>query len=225
MNKHPDQELLQAYACGEIDAVMGLVVALHITQCSACRAQVHQLENELASQFEMASDFAFSGGDEECLALEAMLDGITDLPLMRSEIRIAEPRDVKVNGRSFPLPKPLWPFADKLSEWRSYGGKVFSAEVMLEETARVNLIYIGENVRIPQHTHKGKEATLVLHGGFSDESGHYTAGDLLERDGRHKHSPFTAEGEECLCLTVLTEPMLFTGVARVFNRFGKGMYP
>lgn len=71
-------------------------------------------------------------------------------------------------------------------------------------------MYISEDVRIPQHTHKGQESTLVLHGGFSDEDGHYEVGDVLVRDASVKHSPFTKPGEDCLCLTVLTEPMIFT---------------
>lgn len=113
-----------------------------------------------------------------------------------------------------------------MGEWKSYGGKVYSAQVDLGEEARVNLMYISEDVRIPQHTHKGQESTLVLHGGFSDEDGHYEVGDVLVRDASVKHSPFTKPGEDCLCLTVLTEPMIFTqGVARIFNMFGKGMYP
>ena len=131
-----------------------------------------------------------------------------------------------VAGKDFKLPKTLSRFSDLVGEWKSYGGKVYSAQIDLGEEARVNLMYISEDVRIPQHTHKGQESTLVLQGGFSDEDGHYEVGDVLVRDASSKHSPFTKPGEDCLCLTVLTEPMIFTqGVARIFNMFGKGMYP
>lgn len=34
MNKHPDNNLLEAYASGSIDAVSGLVVATHLETCS-----------------------------------------------------------------------------------------------------------------------------------------------------------------------------------------------
>ncbi len=48
----------------------------------------------------------------------------------------------------------------------------------------------------------------------------------MQRDASVKHSPKTKTGEDCLCLTVLTDPLIFTqGVARVFNLFGKGLYP
>lgn len=66
----------------------------------------------------------------------------------------------------------------------------------------------------------------MLHGSFGDEDGEYQAGDFLLRDASVKHSPRTKADTDCLCLTVLTEPMVFTqGVARIFNMFGRGMYP
>lgn len=34
MNKHPDNNLLEAYASGSIDAVSGLVVATHLETCA-----------------------------------------------------------------------------------------------------------------------------------------------------------------------------------------------
>lgn len=77
----------------------------------------------------------------------------------------------------------------------------------------------------PKIIHKPRP-TLVLHGGFSDENGHYDVGDFMQHDGQICHSPSTPQDQDCLCLTVLTEPMVFTqGVARIFNLFGKGLYP
>ncbi|MGR5237023.1 ChrR family anti-sigma-E factor [Vibrio alfacsensis] len=220
MNKHPDSNLLEAYASGSIDAVSGLVVATHLETCSACRAYVNQMEtvqaNSVTSDIETEYEAEFDDMLANIIHSEPVLD----------DILIREVANVSVAGKSFQLPKTLSRYSDLVKEWRSYGGKVFSAQIDFGEEARVNLMYISEDVRIPQHTHKGLESTLVLHGGFSDEDGHYEQGDLLIRDGSDKHSPFTKAGEDCLCLTVLTEPMLFTqGVARIFNLFGKGMYP
>ncbi|CAH1539865.1 Putative transcriptional activator ChrR [Vibrio owensii] len=220
MNKHPDKTLLEAYASGSIDAVSGLVVATHLETCPKCRAYVNEIEAEqasvavgdIASEYDADFDFMFN-------------DIITTEPTPESVV-IKDIAKVEVAGKDFKLPKTLSRFSDLVGEWKSYGGKVYSAQLDLGEDARVNLMYISEDVRIPQHTHKGQESTLVLHGGFSDEDGHYEAGDMMVRDGSVKHSPFTKPGEDCLCLTVLTEPMIFTqGVARIFNMFGKGMYP
>ncbi|WP_104028118.1 ChrR family anti-sigma-E factor [Vibrio jasicida] len=220
MNKHPDNNLLEAYASGSIDAVSGLVVATHLETCSKCRAYVNQLE---AAQADVVIESSVMEYDVE---FDSMFNDIITAEPKSDSIIIKDVARVAVAGRDFKLPKTLSRFSDLVGEWKSYGGKVYSAQIDLGEDARVNLMYISEDVRIPQHTHKGQESTLVLHGGFSDEDGHYEVGDVLVRDASVKHSPFTKAGEDCLCLTVLTEPMIFTqGVARIFNLFGKGMYP
>ncbi|WP_104041042.1 ChrR family anti-sigma-E factor [Vibrio hyugaensis] len=220
MNKHPDNNLLEAYASGSIDAVSGLVVATHLETCSKCRAYVNQLE---AAQADVVIESSVMEYDVE---FDSMFNDIITAEPKSDSIIIKDVARVAVAGKDFKLPKTLSRFSDLVGEWKSYGGKVYSAQIDLGEDARVNLMYISEDVRIPQHTHKGQESTLVLHGGFSDEDGHYEVGDVLVRDASVKHSPFTKVGEDCLCLTVLTEPMIFTqGVARIFNLFGKGMYP
>ncbi|ALG52601.1 transcriptional regulator [Vibrio parahaemolyticus] len=219
MNKHPDNNLLEAYASGSIDAVSGLVVATHLETCSKCRAYVNQVE---ASQANTVS----KSPSEYSPEFDDMFNDIINAEPVNDNVVIQDTAFVNVAGKSFELPKTLVRFSDLVGSWRSYGGKVFSAQIDLGEDARVSLMYIGENVQIPQHTHRGLESTLVLHGGFSDEDGQYEEGDLMVRDASVKHSPFTQEGEDCLCLTVLTEPMIFTqGVARIFNLFGKGLYP
>lgn len=220
MNKHPDNKLLEAYASGSIDAVSGLVVATHLETCSQCRTCVNQMED--AQAHDVINDIPV----EYELGFDDMLASIINGEPVLDDVIVQDVANVTVAGKNFQLPKTLSRYTDLVGEWRSYGGKVFSAQIDFGEDARVNLMYISEDVRIPQHTHKGVESTLVLHGGFSDEDGHYEQGDLLVRDGSNKHSPFTKTGEDCLCLTVLTEPMIFTqGVARIFNLFGKGMYP
>ncbi|MCG9683633.1 ChrR family anti-sigma-E factor [Vibrio sp. Isolate23] len=220
MSYHPNQPMLQAYVEGNLDAVDGFTVATHLESCPICQKQVQQLENHLGEALMDLSGFDDNGFD-------TMLNDILESEPASSLSRpIRKPSSIEVNGKTFQLPFSLSRFRDRVGEWKSYGGKVFSAPIDIGDSVRVNLMYIAEGVKIPQHTHKGIESTLVLHGGFSDEDGHYEAGDYLVKDASIKHSPCTKQGEDCLCLTVLTEPMIFTqGVARIFNRFGKGLYP
>ncbi|MFI3245974.1 MAG: cupin domain-containing protein, partial [Ferrimonas sp.] len=71
---------------------------------------------------------------------------------------------------------------------------------------------------VPAHTHKGRELTLVLHGGFADEQGHYLQGDFIERDQQHQHQPHTDANEDCLVISALDAPLHFTsGLARMLN--------
>ena len=220
MSYHPNQHMLQAYVEGSLDAVDGFTVATHLESCPTCKKQVQELESRYGEALMSLDAFDDNNFDD-------MLNDILQTELAPESARpIRKPTSIEVNGKTFQLPLSLSRFRDKLGEWKSYGGKVYSAPIDIGDSVRVNLMYISEDVKIPQHTHKGVESTLILHGGFSDEDGHYEAGDYLVKDASIKHSPYTQKGEDCLCLTVLTEPMIFTqGVARIFNLFGKGMYP
>ncbi|WP_104399109.1 ChrR family anti-sigma-E factor [Vibrio penaeicida] len=243
MSYHPEFELIRAYVDGTIDPCHGIMVSAHLETCSQCRQTVQRLEAEAANEmFEAQSpaedlsldkDPTFANIAEEksapSLDLDSMLSTIVDMKQLKPTSHTEETPSVHIelNGKKFVLPKALRNQVSRIGEWRSYGGKVYSAAIELEENdARMNLLYIKEGVQVPQHTHKGVETTLVLHGSFSDEDGQYAEGDIMSRDASVKHAPQTAENQDCLCLTVLTEPMIFTqGVARVFNLFGRGMYP
>jgi putative transcriptional regulator len=222
MSYHPQSSMLQAYAEGLLDDVSAFTVATHLESCPECRRAVSKYEEQCGYQLD-----SMSLAETDSSQLDQMFENIVKLEQNNQPFRPSrKPIFIEVNGSRFKLPLSLARFGDKIGGWKSYGGKVFSAPIELSNSARVNLMYITQGVKIPQHTHKGLESTLVLHGGFSDEEGHYEVGDFLLKDASVKHSPFTKEGEECLCLTVLTEPMVFTqGVARIFNRFGQGMYP
>ncbi|WP_260261207.1 ChrR family anti-sigma-E factor [Vibrio intestinalis] len=220
MSYQPKQEMLQAYVAGELDAANSFAIATHLELSSSSREHVMHLERlaglDLQNQI-VEQDFDFGDMFDHIVALE---------PQENVQVQEAESTSIEVNGKTFQLPRSLSRVAPKIGDWRSYGGKVFSANIDLGEEAKVNLLYISKDVSIPQHTHKGLETTLVLHGNFSDEEGEYHQGDFLVKDASDKHSPQTSMEEDCLCLTVLTEPMIFTqGVARLFNTFGKGMYP
>ncbi len=223
MKHHPSLETLTRYAEGSIDACNGLIIASHLEHCRHCQDQVSEIEAQLASS-ELTS---VSQPEEMSIDMSQLLASITDMSQSKPAVQGAgAPVTVEVNGKTFELPAALKSIAPKLQDWKSYGGKVYSASFDIGESERVSLLYIGEDVQVPQHTHKGTEATLVLHGQFEDENGTYAEGDFVLEDGSTKHTPRTMKGQDCLCLTVLTDPMVFTqGVARVFNMFGRGMYP
>ncbi len=226
MSYHPEMEYLRAYVDGTIDPCHGLMIAAHLETCRVCRKEIQRLEAEAAEDmFEINRPI-----ETECPSdLEAMLSSIVDMKQVKPAIQNVETSSahIELNGKTFVLPKALKNQVSRIGAWRSYGGKVYSAMIDLGESdARMNLLYIKKGVKVPQHTHKGVETTLVLHGAFSDEDGHYAEGDIMTRDASVEHSPRTNNDQDCLCLTVLTEPMIFTqGVARVFNLFGRGMYP
>ncbi|GAM78411.1 hypothetical protein JCM19241_3749 [Vibrio ishigakensis] len=231
MKHHPSIELLKAYADGTIDACNGITLASHLETCQQCQAKVDQLVVELAGETFDEQEFKADAPETVVstdlpVEMEQMLGEITSLQRTPLVPRLDPGVKVSVNGKEFVLPRALHRLSKKLGDWKSYGGKVYSANFDLGESERVSLLYISGGVQVPQHTHKGIETTLVLHGRFSDEDGSYQEGDYMIADGSTKHSPRTEEGQDCLCLTVLSDPMVFTqGAARIFNMFGRGMYP
>ncbi|MCW8347297.1 ChrR family anti-sigma-E factor [Vibrio sp. ZSDZ65] len=230
MAYHPDDTLLALYANGEIDTARGVAIASHLESCSRCSNRVNELEQLEANLLQQMKVDKIEAGDtseqEMQRVFDNMLEDIMSLDMDFSMPRSRQAAKVTVNGKEFSVPAPLKPIVERMGEWRSYGGKVFTSNIDLGEDYRVSLLYITEGVQVPQHTHKGLESTLVLHGAFSDESGCYSQGDYLEENEDTKHAPKTMQGQDCLCLSILTQPLVFTqGVARIFNRFGKGMYP
>ncbi|MPW37036.1 ChrR family anti-sigma-E factor [Vibrio sp. B1Z05] len=222
MKHHPSNELLKAYASGTIDACNGVTLAAHLEMCPHCQSKVQEFE-ELASQslIDVEPEVELELAD-----MEAMFNDIISLD-RKPDMKVAKPAvTIEVNGKQFSLPQSLQNVSQRLSEWKSYGGKVYTAQLDIGEQERLSLLYITGGVQVPQHTHKGIETTLVLHGRFHDEIGQYKEGDFTVADASIKHAPRTDEGQDCLCLTLLSDTMIFTqGAARIFNMFGRGMYP
>ncbi|CAM3134417.1 ChrR family anti-sigma-E factor [Vibrio rarus] len=222
MKHHPSNKLLKAYADGSIDACNGLTLAAHVETCSHCHSKIEEFEAQ-ASQVLVEQDVEVDFDQDE---MESMFNDIISLDKPSAITKVKPAVKIAVNGKEFFLPKSLHNVSSRLSDWKSYGGKVYTAHLDIGEQERVSLLYITGGVQVPQHTHKGVETTLVLHGSFSDEEGQYSAGDFTVADASTKHAPRTEDGQDCLCLTVLSDPMVFTqGVARIFNMFGRGLYP
>jgi putative transcriptional regulator len=222
-NCHPNIETLNAYAIGEVDSAHGLAVSTHLENCSRCQSLVAAKESAQALELEHIEVPMSAPMDA---SLSGMLDSILALDADLRMPNLKKPVSISVDGKDFTLPASLSKVVELMGDWKSYGGKVYTSSIQLDEQSRMSLLYISKGVQVPQHTHKGKESTLVLHGCFSDENGTYEKGDFIETDDTVRHAPQTAAHQDCLCLSILTEPLVFTkGVARVFNMFGKGMYP
>ena len=55
------------------------------------------------------------------------------------------------------------------------------------------------------HTHVADEWTVVLEGGFSDETGTYAAGDFAFMGPGEQHTMVAEEGEGCVCVLLIRE--------------------
>ena len=96
------------------------------------------------------------------------------------------------------------------------------APVDLGQDGQANFIYMEKGGRVPEHTHKGTEFTLVIDGQFSDGLADYDCGDFTIMDSTKKHMPFSEADEGCLVFTMVDKPLHFTsGLARLLNPFSQ----
>jgi putative transcriptional regulator len=206
---HLSDELLTAAAAGLLAEPLLLVARTHMALCGTCRAR----ERELVA----------IGG--------ALLD--TGAPVLVS----AELRDLVLAALDRPMgtrprhcetatgdvPEPLVPHVGPRFQdlaWRSFGS-VGEIRLLPEAQGYVTrLLRIRPGAGVPDHTHEGLEATVVIKGAFSDCTGRYGPGDVALVEGDLDHSPVAEAGEPCICLAVTDAPLRLTGsIGRFLNPF------
>ncbi|AQT60686.1 ChrR family anti-sigma-E factor [Cellvibrio sp. PSBB023] len=215
---HPDDMTLMNYAAGSLSIPQALAVSVHLCFCHECR--------------DLVKNFNHLGG----ALLETIKPASTDDDAFDSLMASLEPHDhndapkVKVDmGNTDKITQhfsnPLLRYLPtSLAElpWQRQTKEIskFDLTALLNVKGfQVALQKINAGAKVPIHTHKGFEYTVILSGGFSDELGVYHEGDFIARDTSHKHSPTALQNEDCICLTVLNAPLKFTGWHRVLNPF------
>ena len=200
---HPELDLLTDYSTGALAEGEALSVSCHTALCDLCRRHVRDMEQ--------------IGGD-----ILGELDPVALQPdaLERALSRIDEPGvpptqpAVDDETRNV-LPSPLWHYvAGNMSKlrWRRVTPALSSARLTLSrDSHQVDLLRIAAGRPVPRHTHQGNELTLVLAGGYTDDTGHFARGDFTQADGGLTHRPVADPGEDCIALAVLDAPILPTG--------------
>lgn len=215
IKSHPTEAQLHKFVTGDLSSALALVVATHVDMCPRCQHMVQALEDE-ASEALLAHKAPM--GQADC---QLMLDAIfnSDLPATEASESQKASGLITLEGRRFQLPRSLICQQERIGPWNKMMGKMWRASLNLGTDEVANLIYMAKDTSVPEHTHKGTEATLVIDGTFSDEFGTYNDGDFIMLDGSRQHSPRTMD-EDCLILAVLDDPLHFTsGISRLLNPF------
>lgn len=129
---------------------------------------------------------------------------------------------VKVSTHSEWLPHPIAsyvPKSDCKQSWRHAGIGILETDVDFGEAGGNAKIYrIASGTSVPIHTHTGAEVTLVLSGGFTDETGSYGPGDIAIQEAGGEHQPVADDDGECVVLAVNEGDIRLTGpIGRVLN--------
>jgi putative transcriptional regulator len=199
LRHHPNEDMLWAYHRGALAPGLALSVATHVETCAHCRA-------------ELALYDAIGGALLEAADNVAMADDALDLALARIERpdtpEAAKPRRPRfLDGMA--LPDSLRDADIPGRYWAAPG--VWMAPVRLDGARpedKTYLMAVKAGMVMPEHSHQGREVTLLLKGRFSDIHGDYGVGDFILCDENVSHSPAMTPDEDCLCLVWQDAPIL-----------------
>lgn len=194
---HPDLDLITDYSAGSLPLAQSACVSVHVSNCVQCQRLARQLTDLAAAMFEELEPISVG---------EALLD--TALARLDEEPVLA-PEKGASSISAMLLRLVNADFSDL--SWKKIGSAL---RISYLHTGDVDhefaLYHIKAGGKIPEHTHRGSEMTLVLEGGFSDANGSYHEGDFIFRRPGDVHSPTALQSEDCICLSVLDAPLKFT---------------
>lgn len=196
---HPDTNTLIEFAANSLSSAQSVVVATHLEACGVCQQRLAELECIGGALFENAEPVDVDASLFDSVL--AKLDEVEEAPAAN---------DANASDLAWTVKQVRQGNLEGLN-WRKVTKTLKIADLgAIDGAAEFSLYHIAEGGSIPQHNHSGTETTLVLQGGFSDESGTYHAGDFITREAGEEHSPTAIAGGDCICLAVLESPLRFT---------------
>ena len=213
-NYHPNDELLMSFAAGQLPDALGLMIACHVENCTACRESVHKYES--------------LGGD----ILEQCTEETVSPDLLEKTLALLDSNESE-QSKSFErasyerlknIPRPLRRFVksdyDAL-EWSGFSKNIREFPLQIDDGRYTTKLYrIKAGQELPEHTHEGNEFTLVMSGSFSDRTCDYSEGDFILADQSTTHQPRASMDQDCICLAVMDAPLKMTGMfGRMLNPF------
>ena len=210
---HLTDTTLQSYAAGALSPAMETLVACHLTVCAACREElaVHEAlggavlrSGEPVSPRASATDAlarvgrigpARAGGPGP-EAAPALLDAPRDSPAA------GVPRPL---GRLLPLPL-------ETLDWHltAPGVHQYNLSRGPRTVGAFKLLRCAAGVARAAHTHRERELTFVLRGGYADEVGRFGPGDIADLDDTVEHRPVADDAEPCIMLLATDSPVRYT---------------
>jgi putative transcriptional regulator len=194
---HPEEALLLDYASGAADEGLALIVAMHLHFCPACRETVALGEAMGGALLDQTAP----------MRTDALARALARLDQAAPEPKPQASRD----GTPSPLRHLLGGDLSAV-RWRGMGPKLAFFNLLRRGSTRVRLLKGMPGAETGAHGHHGREYTLVLQGGFTDETGNYGPGDLQVTTPDILHNPVADPGEPCINLAMTTAPLKFGGL-------------
>ena len=200
---HVSDDLLMAYASGNLAEGFSIAVAAHVSMCDHCRSTLESLNAVGGAFLERDTNVSV-----DACAFSKTLERINACQ------SVSQPKE----KRKSDFPEPLSDYVGHgLADitWQPLGMGVKQAMLETSEDATARLLYIPAGAAMPDHSHRGLELTLVLEGAFADENDYFAKGDVQIADGSTNHTPVAMDGKPCICLAVTEAPLKFR---KMFHR-------
>ena len=201
--------LLLDYATGALDRPLEILVETHISLNKESSRQLRMLlqlggvlleECEPVSLSEGALDAVMS----EIETIEATKDQATSNP--EQDNILSFPQSAKADVSVDHLPRPLSDYIPDLAcdkSWRRISKGLSQCRIKFNGTeVEANIYRIAPGTAIPVHSHEGTEVTLVLAGGFTDETGAFGPGDIAIQETGATHQPIADDDGECIVFAI-----------------------
>ncbi|MEM1149562.1 MAG: ChrR family anti-sigma-E factor [Pseudomonadota bacterium] len=209
-------ELYSAYAAGCLDPAFALLVETQAALRPDVRRDIRMSEMIAAINFEKTepAEMESDAVDRALDAIDALDSGA--LPKRRVLNGVTEALEELLD-----LPAPLRDsalIAAGEAGWKFSGPGIRRLALPISEKAETELYRIEPGAVIPRHTHEGSELTLVVAGGFTDESGFFGPGDLSVKGPADTHQPVADDDGPCIVLAVRDGGLRFQGVIGIVQR-------
>lgn len=210
-------ELYSAYAAGCLDPAYALLVETQAALREDVRQSIIVSEIIAASQFEAAEPMGMA--DDAVERALAAIDALEDEAAVSPRVALAG-----VNAaleELLHLPQPL---RDKALEaagedgWRFTGPGIRRLSIDTGSAAEAEIYRLDAGASVPRHTHEGVELSLVVAGGFTDETGSFGPGDISVKGPEHVHQPVADADSPCLIFAVRDGGLKFQGVMGLVQR-------
>lgn len=201
--------LLTQYAAGTLPPAAHVLAASYLDLNPAGREGVAQLEAVGGWSIETTEPAPLGAGRSAARLLDSIGAGSGTGRADTAAGSLAND-----NGAAIPAPlaaaldAPLHTLSWK---WRAPGAYEHRIASLETGGLMARLLRIEPGRAIPQHTHDGIEATLVLDGAYSDASGRFGRGDLELAGEETDHRPIAEAGGPCLCFAVSEANLRLTG--------------
>ena len=193
-------DLLLSYSAGALGESWLLAVGSHVHMCK-------EFSDDVALGEKIGGSLL---SDITPIALEKSLDAV--LGKLGDQEPIGKAVEPELDAL---IPSPLCDYiGDSLDvlEWSKVGNGISQHLIETSDSGQARLLRIPPGTALPEHGHSGRELTLVISGGYRDNSGSYSRGDMADIDDGLGHQPTADDGEDCVCLIVTDTPIKFKGI-------------